>query len=420
MMGLIRMMYDEVFFNFHDVALILVAFQSLIFASLLLCITRGKPLSNRLLGLFVFSLGLEAVDTLIYWCIPLKEHYLTGFPEVFFAFKVTLLLQGPLLFIYVKSLIYRDFVVRQKDLMHFIPALVYPFYAGLMVVNIGPENLAQGVRQYSYYWDNPYYHSLVMVQAIVVSLYALASVRLILGYNERLKESYSYIGEIGRGWLKVLIIGFTVICVWNLVSHLSGSIFSSAISSAAGLAGNYVDLIFLNLLVFYNLLHSHVVLGISDPEQENTGPAGVEAASLEPGKAGDPGEEEKEAFPAHAIAAIEQAINEKQVYLIHDLTLDQLAETARLAPREVSTIINQHYGMNFFDFINFHRVERAKTLLISEPEKSVLAVWELSGFNSKSAFHRFFRKFAAVTPTEYRRMQTSGSDRTGQRPQHTC
>ncbi len=403
-------MYDAVFFNFHDVALILVAFQSLIFGSLLLCITRGKPLSNRLLGLFVFSLGLEAIDTLIYWCLPLKEQYLAGFPEVFFAFKVTLLLQGPLLFIYVKSLIYRDFAFRQKDLMHFIPALIYPFYAALMVANIGQENLAQGVLQYSYYWDNPYYHSLVMVQAIVVSLYALASVRLILGYNERLKESYSSIGEIGRGWLKVLIIGFTVICLWNLASHLLGSIYSSTISSTAGLAGNYVDLIFMNLLVFYNLLHSHVVLGISDPWLKKAGTAEVAAGSMtqECAASTSSGVEEKNPFPAHTIDAIEQAMHKKQVYLIHDLTLDQLAETVRLSPREVSNIINRHYGMNFFDFINFHRVARARTLLISEPEKTVLEVWELSGFNSKSAFHRFFKKFVAVTPTEYRRAK-SGS-----------
>lgn len=403
-MGLILMMYDEVIFNLHDVALILVAFQSLILGSLLLTISKGKASSNRLLGLFVFALGLESVGVLIYWCVPLKEHYLANIPVIFFAFKVTLLVQGPLLFLYVKSLIYKDFTFKRKDFVHFIPALVYPFYVVLMMANLGSENLAQGVQQYSYYWDNPYYYSLVMLQAIVVSLYALASVRLILGYNERLKESFSYLGEIGRGWLKVLIIGFTVICLWNLITQLLGSYFSFSVSSITGLAGNYLDLIFLNLLVFYNLLHSHVVLGISDPDGVGAGeqvpPATVGAQEADTAAAT---EMIKNSFADGDLVAIDQAIKDQQVYLIHDLTLDQLAAAAGLSPRVVSNIVNRHYGMNFFDFVNFHRVERAKTLLITEPNKSVLEVWELSGFNSKSAFHRFFKKFAETTPTEYRR-----------------
>src|SRR5690606_2777095 len=88
-------------------------------------------------------------------------------------------------------------------------------------------------------------------------------------------------GEIGRGWLKVLIVGFTVICLWNLSSHLLGSIFSSTISSIAGLAGNYADLVFMNLLVFYNLLHSHVVLGISNPDREKENAVDIESAPVE-------------------------------------------------------------------------------------------------------------------------------------------
>lgn len=407
-MGLKLMTYDQVIFNWHDVALILVVFQSLILGSLLLTISKGKALSNRLLGLFVFSLGLESVGVLIYWCVPLKEYYLADMPIIYFVFKVTLLVQGPLLFLYVKSLIYKDFTLKKKDLAHFIPAILYPFYAALMITSMGPENLARGVQDYSYYWDNPYYYSLVMLQAVIVSLYALASVRLILGYNERLKESYSYLGEIGRGWLKVLIIGFTVICLWNLITQLLGYRFSVSVSSIAGLTGNYLNLIFLNLLVFYNLLHSHVVLGVSDPDGAAAGVEEPRMVAVNPQDSANAmaSEIKKESFGEREIRAIERAIKDQQVYLIHDLTLDQLAAATGLSPRAVSNIVNRHYGMNFFDFINFHRVEQAKALLIAEPKKSVLDVWELSGFNSKSAFHRFFKKFADTTPTEYRRRKT--------------
>lgn len=48
-------------FNIHDIALILVVFQSLLLAFLLLTLREGKAISNRLLSLFILSVGLEEI-----------------------------------------------------------------------------------------------------------------------------------------------------------------------------------------------------------------------------------------------------------------------------------------------------------------------------------------------------------------------
>jgi AraC-like DNA-binding protein len=379
-------------FNFHDIALILVVFQSLLLAGLLLTLRQGKRLSNRLLALFIAATGLVALDTLLYWCAPLKQLYLADSPQSFFLFTFAPLVQGPLLYFYVKSLIYTDFRARGRDLVHFIPALACPAWIALIFHTLGSERLMAGVHDYVVYWDNLPFRSLILGKAILVLGYALASLKLMLDYGKRLRENYSSLGDIERRWLKLLIMGFSLICLWSLVIQVSGTWVSQSTASLMGLSGNYLNFLFINLLVFYNLLHSNVVQGISAPVTPRAEPQ--EGAATE---------ERKEPFSPAQIRSIEWAMTEARVYLTPDLTLEQLATTANLPARTTSTIINRHFNMSFFDFVNYHRVEAAKALLIAKPDKSVLEISELAGFNSKSAFNRFFKKFAGVTPTEFRR-----------------
>src|SRR5690606_6059825 len=133
--------------------------------------------------------GLSALDTLMYWCDPLKQAYLHDVPLVFFVFKFAVLLQGPLLFLYIKSVIYTDFALHKRDYLHFLPALVTPFYCLGVIASLGAENLHAGVHDYAAFWDNPFFRTLVLVQTLIVPVYAFASLRLILGYRKQLKEN---------------------------------------------------------------------------------------------------------------------------------------------------------------------------------------------------------------------------------------
>ncbi|MBC6905429.1 AraC family transcriptional regulator [Saccharophagus sp. K07] len=387
-------------FNFHDIALILVVFQNLLLALLLMTVRQGKIVSNRLLSIFVASIGLSALDTLMYWCDPLKQAYLHDVPLVFFVFKFAILLQGPLLFLYIKSVIYTDFALHKRDYLHFLPALVTPFYCLGVIASLGAENLHAGVHDYAAFWDNPFFRTLVLVQTLIVPVYAFASLRLILGYRKQLKENYSNLDSIGRNWLKILIIGFCLICLWNLFGHIVSWLSSGDLPALLGLLGNYLAFLFANCLVFYSLLHSNVVQGVRDPQGEPVAP---------PPEPDEPEEEvsaidnKREEFSPEQIAAVERAIHQDKVFLQQDLTLEELASSARLPTRVTSNIINRHFGMSFFDFINYQRVETAKAMLLAEPDKSVLEIAEMAGFNSKSAFNRFFKKFSGKTPTEFRR-----------------
>ena len=63
-----------------------------------------------------------------------------------------------------------------------------------------------------------------------------------------------------------------------------------------------------------------------------------------------------------------------------------------------------NFGLNFFNFINKHRVEEAKLLLLSKKmdQYSILGIAYESGFNSKTAFNTTFKKFTNQTPSVYK------------------
>jgi AraC-like DNA-binding protein len=92
-------------------------------------------------------------------------------------------------------------------------------------------------------------------------------------------------------------------------------------------------------------------------------------------------------------------------YLDSELTLPQLAEKLRTSTHHLSQLINEGLGVNFADFINQYRIEAVKSKL-RDPAVGHLKIEEIAyqtGFNSKSTFQAAFKKFAGVTPSEYRK-----------------
>lgn len=65
-------------------------------------------------------------------------------------------------------------------------------------------------------------------------------------------------------------------------------------------------------------------------------------------------------------------------------------------------LFKDYFGMTFLQYLNGRRIQKAKQLLCSETA-SVEAVALAVGYNNDQSFTRFFKKYEAVTPGEYRR-----------------
>ncbi|MBP7735331.1 MAG: AraC family transcriptional regulator [Spirochaetes bacterium] len=98
---------------------------------------------------------------------------------------------------------------------------------------------------------------------------------------------------------------------------------------------------------------------------------------------------------------------EDELFLDENITLKDLADRVELTQHQLSQLLNEKLNTNFNGFINSFRIDRARELLVSEPDAPVLNIAFAVGFNSKSAFYDAFTRFTGKSPVAYRRENQS-------------
>lgn len=102
-----------------------------------------------------------------------------------------------------------------------------------------------------------------------------------------------------------------------------------------------------------------------------------------------------------------QTITSEQLFLDSELNLMKLADRMTLSTHQLSYVINNGCGENFFHFINRFRVKRAEELLsdVAFDNLTIVGIGFESGFNSKTSFNTAFKKITSYTPTEFRKLR---------------
>lgn len=102
---------------------------------------------------------------------------------------------------------------------------------------------------------------------------------------------------------------------------------------------------------------------------------------------------------------LQEYLQNEKPYLSPDLTLIELAQQVAMSRNELSALINNVIGSNFYLYVNEFRIEHVKQLMQqdSHMQFTILALAYDSGFNSKSTFNSLFKKLTGLTPSEYRR-----------------
>jgi AraC-like DNA-binding protein len=104
-------------------------------------------------------------------------------------------------------------------------------------------------------------------------------------------------------------------------------------------------------------------------------------------------------------AKLTVAIQADRIYLNPDLRLTDLAKAVDERPYKVTLVLSRMMGKTFNDFINYHRIEHAKTILLDKKFEhfNIVGIALESGFNSKSVFNDLFKRVTGQTPSEFRK-----------------
>ncbi|QEY18293.1 AraC family transcriptional regulator [Cellvibrio sp. KY-GH-1] len=367
------------FLNIHDLVLVLTALECGVLAVLLNLLPAKHIQPRRILAGFFVLIALVLTTTLIVWNGDLKAAAINHTPLVVAILAACLLLQGPVLYFYLRSLSQEIKLLRWRNLVHAIPTVL----AAILLVVFGIDSLE---------WQ-PTTNLSGAENAVVAFLWALVKLSP-LGYiiacviaeyklRENLRDLYADISMSELKLADAVLAGFCIHWLWSLLAYMLEGMVSAAVSDSLGIIDNYLTVILVNGLFVFGLINTRQLLNVQ---------AIPVAKPVQPSKMD------------HKVEVIEKAIHEDKLYLENNINLERFAEQIGLKPRDVSAILKMHYQSNFFEFINRYRVEEAKRLLISPDYKdeTILEIIYKSGFNSPSAFHRFFKRMVGITPTEFR------------------
>jgi two-component system response regulator YesN len=92
----------------------------------------------------------------------------------------------------------------------------------------------------------------------------------------------------------------------------------------------------------------------------------------------------------------------KEEYSNNDISIEFIAEKFNLSTSYLSRFFKEQAGINFYDYLQKIRIEKAKEIFIQSDNILVQEVALKVGYNNPGALIRAFNKYEGITPGEYR------------------
>lgn len=401
---------DEILFNFHDLAMAFTAFECLIFTALILLTTRSVAAGNKqgvlsgwLLAGFLFCHFLIPLHELVFWGKQFRIWVLDISPNLFFLGSYAYFLDGALLYLFVKSTIYRNFQLKRSDLLHLLPVLAY--LLGMLLIFYSKDSALkhQLIASQGIAYSAPY---LVMETAgrLLRLLYALAAIYWVVLYTRQLKDEYANLRLSESTWLKLMLASFVLLYGWDCglmlikLWGLSVHYFNEAALSFVGIGSYYLNLAVITALIFLRFTSIANVAAVNEFARDGDTGAAAPQSATEP------------VVDPQLVANLERVMGQERFYTNPEISLEKLAEQVAMPAKKLSFLIKLYYRVNFYEFVNGYRIEEAKRLLAdpSGSAKTITHVYLEVGFNSKSVFNTYFKRVVGVTPSRYREQVLAG------------
>jgi AraC-like DNA-binding protein len=368
--------------------LLIGAFQAFFLAALLIK-KKEKALHDFFMGAWLIFLGLYVS---VYTLSP--AGYFLQNPWLINLYISFLLLNGPFLYWYVKSLIHKDFKPIREIFLHLIPFLLFNLYLIIFFSSHDILKNTEGMNA-SRNIDLPYTY-LIFLFLIIISVpyYILWSVSLLRNHRKNITNTFSALENKNLIWLRNLtvILGITwIMLVAIFFTHHVLLLFSDDFC----INGLFLTLSVFIIFVGYFGIYQPAIFTSRLPEPS------IDILTENIPYSGSPLKVED---IQKYLSSLSDYMDTNKPYLNNELTLYQLAEEVKILPHTLSRIINEYHHQNFFDYINQYRVQEFKAAVADPKYKdySLLGIAFECGFNSKSAFNRMFKKSTGLTPSQFK------------------
>ena len=375
----------------------------LLTALILFWTNRENILAARLLAGVLIAISILLVGNSLY-----LTNYFLKFPHLYRLVSAISFCIGPLSFLYVRTSLTQSYRLQKKDLLFFIPAVLYqlnriPFVlldkpSKLLVIqkaltetkNIAGEPEGWLPVGWAAIFRIIVGMSFILAQLIILSKWKqqLMKVPDILNANiEQIK------------WLNwytlVMLITYGVLLL-EMFLHLLGSYtLGFIIVLTIGLNILFIAIyLFTKPTILYGMkgwIHS-----TTDEATVIVFPESVKPITKRTFLSAAEGKEYKQIIESH--------FAEKNPFCMPGYSLRDLSLGVNIPVYQLSAFINQEYGKNFSEWINDHRFLFLQKMVAENGDFHLYtfeALGKMAGFNSRTSFISAIKKRTGKTPSEY-------------------
>ena len=360
--------------NIWEVLILFFSFQAVLLALLFLVRSRGDRTANRILALFLLVFAYNQFYNVLFW----SRFDFGVFAFLFLSDEIPIALYGGLFFLYVRRVVAGS-NFRWRDALHILPFLFVllrfgNFYLLPLQAKIDALKNREAMKHILYFeWGTS------LLIAIMLG-YGLYTYFRFVKYFQKDPDL--------RIWLRAISTTF-ILFVLSHVVYLS-LVSLSLIKIEHDYFITFFMVSFIGLVAYFAFTYSSIFNG--KPINEVIPFVKYQRTGL------------SKEFSEELKTKLLHLMENKKPYLDSNIRLDNIAQMLDVSRHHASQIINEHFSMNFFDFINSYRIKEAERLLSSEETQhfSVTDIAFLSGFNNRISFYKAFKKIEGITPSEFR------------------
>ncbi|HMT28533.1 MAG TPA: helix-turn-helix domain-containing protein [Bacteroidia bacterium] len=359
------------------------AIQGIFVSVVLLFIKKENRFNNSLISLIILLFSITLIEYVLYW-----THYQLYFPHVISISAAFPFLTGVILWYYFRN-IFEKKRISLNDFVHLLPFLIYVIY--LLPVYLSSAEVKQEwilgnhVKPSLFVWP-PIFRQFNKFWPWITIVHMFAYAGFIFKKYHRLSIANKEVAVWFR-WL----MGLFVLYILSYTSYFVLVNFDF-FNNQWDYMISFSMMFFIYFIAWFGYLQPQVFSGFSLKEAMTT-PQRYKNSALT---------EDMSQELADRLKSL--MINEK-LYRESDLRLDKLADKMGVSRHNLSQVINEQMNMNFFEYLNYLRIEESCHLLTSRSGND-LTISEIAfgvGFNNKVSFYTMFKKVTGKTPTDFRK-----------------
>jgi AraC-like DNA-binding protein len=355
------------------------------FLSIILFTKKGRNQADVILAVWIFCIGIHLLS---YYSFI--SGLINVYPSIVWVNFSLPFLHCPLLFLYATSLSYNRKLNLSISALHFFLPLLVLFLFSPFLFKTYTEKL------YIIKNNGADYKLLIFTTSIMLNvsglIYIFITNRVLQRHKKRILDEFSYQEKINLNWLRFLFYGMALLWFIIIINGSDELIFS-------------VTALFIIFIGYFGIKQVGIFTnkqGLDvDLESKILFDSLLVETVIEKQKYAKSGLSKEAANELHK--KLTSLMKADRLFINPELNLSELATRLNIHPNYLSQTINEREGVNFYDYVNNLRIEEFKRL-ISIPENQKYTFLALAfdcGFNSKSAFNRFFKKSTGLSPSEY-------------------